>query len=157
MQEIGGILTFNLAYMGMNDKLIHQAVSTLYERASPSLLHVADHCYSPGLSAAAVFSWTASTEWSGQRTHWCRPKAAGGGGAAAGGGGGGGGGRRIRIGFVSANLKDHTIGKLFAETVCSADKLLHRTCTATVTFHTHPLCPTLGWPTSLFLARSSAP
>ena len=107
--EVGGIITFNLNYMGMNDRRIHKTVAQLYERAAPHLLQVAPHCYSPGLSQMParpeeLQRWTTSTLWSGHREHFRRireqsdiaePK------------------RRIRIGFVSANLKDHTIGKLF--------------------------------------------
>ena len=120
--EVGGIITFNLNYMGLNDRRIHRTVAQLFESAAPHLLEVAPHCYSPGLSQEstpqALLQWTASTSWSAPREHFRRTQ------QAPGGVGTHIGDRRIRIGFVSANLKDHTIGKLFSGTVVKLDRRL---------------------------------
>lgn len=120
--EVGGVITFNLNYMGFNDRRVHRTVAELYERAAPHLLEIAPHCYSPGLShpppPSEVEVWTASTDWSGPQKHYRRAvvrqsttvDAAV------------SDRRRIRLGFVSANLKDHTIGKLFSATVVKLDR-----------------------------------
>ena len=117
--EVGGVITFNLAYMGMNDREIHRAVSRLYEAADPTLLFVAPHCFSPGVSttlATAARAWTAETTLSGSRKHWlmrAHPRDAG---------------ERVKLGFISANLKDHTIGKLFTGLVTRASVRLGHAC-----------------------------
>lgn len=121
--EVGGVITFNLNYMGLNDRRIHRKVAELYERAAPRLLEVAPHCYSPGLSQPVprleVERWTASTDWSGPREHFRRTVVRDSSGDAA-----RSDRRRVRLGFVSANLKDHTIGKLFSATVVKLDRRL---------------------------------
>ena len=119
--EVGGIITFNLNYMGLSDRRIHRTVAELYEQAAPHLLEIAPHCHSPGLSPALPPSelqrWTASTDWSAPREHFRRvpvqPASVATNDHRH---------RRIRIGFVSANLKDHTIGKLFSATVVKLDR-----------------------------------
>lgn len=121
--EVGGVITFNLNYMGLNDRRIHRTVAELYERAAPHLLEVAPHCYSPGLSETLsppeLERWTAYTDWSGPRDHFRRAVARDSTVATA-----VPNRRRIRLGFVSANLKDHTIGKLFSATIVKLDRSL---------------------------------
>jgi protein O-GlcNAc transferase len=108
--EVGGVITFNLNYMGFNDRRIHESVARLYESSAPHLLYVAPHCHSPAAPNNSTPSdkWTAATNWSAARTHYYRS------------------GHiersKRRIGFVSNNLKDHTIGKLFAGTVVHLDR-----------------------------------
>ena len=88
-----GETAFYLAYHGQDDLDVQRAVAEAYLAACPELAEPAGHCRQTGASRGASR----------------------GAGRAAGGG-------RVRLGFVSAYFRNHTIGKLFGALLARLDR-----------------------------------
>ena len=96
--------TFDIVYMGGNDREIMRRVSRMYDCFLPSLSRS-----QPPLSILSPQKRDANLK----QPNFLQAENREGGGVGGGGGGGGGDARRVRVGFLSAHLRRHSVCKLF--------------------------------------------